>query len=78
MTSLLSQSYNSIKNNNEKQYASDIVIKRSLNISDDSIQLLESKTLKKHIYINSSDRMGCDISFILQKKEGTIELAFHK
>lgn len=78
MTSLLAQSYKSIKNPIEKQYASYIIISSSLHITDNSIKLLEEKTKQKKIHVDSSDRMGSHITFILQKQTGRIVLTFHK
>ena len=46
--------------------------------SEKAYDLLQSKTIQKHICMDSSDRMGSNITFILEKERGRILLTFHK
>jgi len=78
MNSLLSLSYCAIKNTAHRTLAADITLSKMMKITNESLNILNSQTIKKEIVIHVSDRMGCDITLILYKKNSTIQLSFHK
>ena len=78
MASLLSQSYSAIKNTYEKKLATEITIGSCIDISSESLNIIQSKTLTKKLHIDISDRMGSHITFTLVKKTGVVHLIFHK
>lgn len=78
MNSLLSLSYCAIKNPAHRTLAADITLGKMMKITNESLNIVNSQTIKKEIIIHVSDRIGCDITLILYKKYGSIQLLFHK
>ena len=77
MSSLLSLSYCAIKNLEHKKYATDVTIGQCVKLHTESLNIVQSKTIRKHIIMLFSDSMGSDVTFVLQKPNGKIIMQFH-
>ena len=69
--------FNRIKHNLHRSYAVD-VITMSTNMDVFCKNLLFEKTKNKFVFLNKTDRIGLQITFVLQKQSGFIKLYLRK